>query len=345
MNKISVIIAVYNTEKYVLKCLESLKNQTYKNIEVLIVNDGSTDHSDLIITEFIDQNPQMDINYLIHKTNRGLAAARLTALEAVTGDYIHMLDSDDYIEPNTYQNAIKRIVELNCNICIWGWIEQTDRDEILFEYKDRYHYFPGVLEGREVCRRKMLRWLWICTGNALYSTSVVRKSLPVFFESLNMGEDFYFICKTLLNSERVCCLPEQNFRCVSRAGSMTHEHFSMQSLQPFELFYRLGKAISVASLLTKDQKKELQDILNAEIRRTYIANVHLACKTYSRSSMSDCISAIKKIRYHHIKLDKTYSKKIIRKKYRAEYWLMHFSLPCYCSIYIVAWKLYQRIIK
>lgn len=106
MPKVSVIIPVYNTENYIEKCLESVKDQTLKNIEIIVVNDGSTDNSSSIIKKFINNNKQLNIKYL-EKENGGLSDARNYGIKYATGDYICLLDSDDYLDVNLLKNLEK----------------------------------------------------------------------------------------------------------------------------------------------------------------------------------------------------------------------------------------------
>jgi len=104
MPKISVIVPVYNTEKYLRKCLDSVVNQTYKDLEAIIVNDGSTDNSQKIIDEYISKYPNKV--KCISKQNGGLSGARNCGIEAATGDYIAFVDSDDYIDENLFENLL-----------------------------------------------------------------------------------------------------------------------------------------------------------------------------------------------------------------------------------------------
>ena len=109
MPKISVIIPVYNTEKYIEKCLESLAGQTMQDFEVIIVNDGSTDNSKKVIKDYM-KNSNLDIRYL-EKENGGLASARNYGVEKALGKYISFLDSDDYLDKNLFSNLEKYIDE------------------------------------------------------------------------------------------------------------------------------------------------------------------------------------------------------------------------------------------
>ena len=111
MPKISVIIPVYNTEKYIEKCLDSIYNQKMKDIEIIIVNDGSKDNSDTIIQKWIEKNKaNIQIKYL-KKENGGLSDSRNFAIPYVTGEYISFIDSDDFIDENLYSNLEKYMNE------------------------------------------------------------------------------------------------------------------------------------------------------------------------------------------------------------------------------------------
>lgn len=110
MPKISVIIPVFNTEKYIESCLNSVKNQKMKDFEIIIVNDGSTDNSENIIKQFISNNTSTDIKYF-KKENGGLSSARNYGIAKANGEYIMFLDSDDYIDTNLFSNLEKYIKE------------------------------------------------------------------------------------------------------------------------------------------------------------------------------------------------------------------------------------------
>lgn len=112
MDKVSIIVPVYNVEKYVKRCLESLINQTYQNIEIIIVNDGSTDNSKIICEEYVKKDSRIK---LVNKENQGLGLARNTGLENITGDYVLFVDSDDYIERDLVETTYNLIRDNNCD--------------------------------------------------------------------------------------------------------------------------------------------------------------------------------------------------------------------------------------
>ena len=106
MPTLSVIVPVYNTEKYIEKCINSILNSSFKDLEIIIVNDGSTDNSEEIINKIIKEKKDFNIKYL-KKENGGLSDARNFALSYVTGKFISFIDSDDYIDVNLYKNLEK----------------------------------------------------------------------------------------------------------------------------------------------------------------------------------------------------------------------------------------------
>lgn len=100
MNKISIIIPIYNVEQYLPQCLDSIINQTYKNLEIILINDGSTDNSGKICDNYAKVDNRI---HVFHKKNEGVSSARNLGLEKCTGDFIGFVDPDDFIELNMYE--------------------------------------------------------------------------------------------------------------------------------------------------------------------------------------------------------------------------------------------------
>ena len=116
LNKISIIVPVYNSEKQLDKCLLSIVNQTYENIEIVVINDGSTDNSEEIINKFYQKYPTKIKVY--SWKNHGIGATRNKGLELATGDYIGFVDSDDYIEANMYEELLNEIKKHDADVAI-----------------------------------------------------------------------------------------------------------------------------------------------------------------------------------------------------------------------------------
>lgn len=124
MNKISIIVPVYNVENYIKDCIESIMNQTHKNIEIILVDDGSTDTSGKICDKYKDVDNRIKV---IHKENSGLSEARNFGLEAATGKYIMFCDSDDYYELNACEILLKEMENKNADMVIGNYINTDDK--------------------------------------------------------------------------------------------------------------------------------------------------------------------------------------------------------------------------
>ena len=121
--KISIIVPVYNTEKYLKKCLDSLINQTIKEIEIVIVNDGSKDSSPQIISEYMNQYPEKFV--YITQENSGQAVARNKALKMCTGDYVGFLDSDDFVRTDMFERLYNKAISEKADYVACGYTDIT----------------------------------------------------------------------------------------------------------------------------------------------------------------------------------------------------------------------------
>lgn len=122
--KVSVIVPIYNVEKYLERCLESLLNQSLQEIEIILIDDGSTDNSRLICDKYAKQDNRIIV---VHKQNQGLGMARNTGLELASGEYVVFIDSDDFIEKNAYQEMYDMIKAENAEMLITNYYEYVTR--------------------------------------------------------------------------------------------------------------------------------------------------------------------------------------------------------------------------
>lgn len=204
MKKVSVVIPVYNIEKYIGDCLNSIINQTYKNLEIICIDDCSTDESMKKVNEYAEKDTRIKI--LKQKENRGQGEARnLGIIKSVTGEYVYFIDSDDFIEKNYIEEMVnvieKKNVDLVCNVNI---LKYYGKDNI----KNKF-----IKNKREFVLNKKLDWnedfmdkLPISAWCKLYKTEILKKHEILFAENKLKFEDFYFwyILKTRLKS--VCII-------------------------------------------------------------------------------------------------------------------------------------------
>ena len=119
--KISVIITIYNMEQYLDKCIQSVINQTYKNLEIILINDGSTDKSLNICKKYAISDNRV---VLVNKNNEGLVKARISGIKQAVGDYITFVDADDWLDSNAYERVME--VSNNEDMIIYGLLEDYD---------------------------------------------------------------------------------------------------------------------------------------------------------------------------------------------------------------------------
>ena len=132
MIKVSVVVPVYNTSKYLRRCLDSLVNQTLKNIEIIIVNDKSTDNSKDIIKEY--ENKYQNIKVIHNKINKGIGYNRNLGIEIASGKYIAFVDSDDYIDLNLYEKMYEYSEEKKLNLCVCD-LKKVDEESNVIDYE------------------------------------------------------------------------------------------------------------------------------------------------------------------------------------------------------------------
>ena len=153
---ISIIVPVYNVERYLDKCLDSLRNQTYKNIEIIVIDDGSIDNGGQIADEYAIRDSRIRV---IHKINGGLSSARNAGLDSAKGEYIMLIDSDDYVSQNMCEIMLRKAVDDNCQMVECGMVKVFGNKEV--REANRHEL---LLTGREITLEYM-------KGNPLLQTA------------------------------------------------------------------------------------------------------------------------------------------------------------------------------
>ena len=207
MPKISIIVPVYNVEKYIDKCLKSLVNQTLKDIEIIIVNDGSLDRSEEIIEKYVKDNPTK-IKYY-EKKNGGLSSARNYGLEYATGEYITFLDSDDYVETNMYEEMYNLAKEENADMVECDFIWEWEYGKKIFDTRREY-------ETKEEIMRKPRVVAW----NKIYKRENINK---IRFPEGLIYEDMEFFYKLLPNLNKISYINKYFVHYTQREDSITNK--------------------------------------------------------------------------------------------------------------------------
>lgn len=209
---ISVIVPVYNIMEYLPRCVESIKAQTYSNLEIVLVDDGSTDGTGALCDELAKGDDRIRV---YHKENGGSSSARNLALTKVRGEYIGFVDSDDYISENMYQCLYEGIVKYDVRVA------QIGRDEI----DEQGNLLPNICEppGEDeiINHRDFLKELLMHRGDCSFCTKLFHRSIleEKAFPTGALNEDFHFLIELLPEIGQIVSLPPQTYHVFYRIGS------------------------------------------------------------------------------------------------------------------------------
>ena len=245
MPKVSVIVPFYNVENYIEKCLETLVNQTLKDIEIILVNDGSKDRSIDIVNKFLKQYPEK-IVYL-EKENGGLSDARNFGIPHAKGEYIAFLDSDDYVEKDMYENMYELAKKEDSDMveCDFYW-----------EYPDKLKKDEGIIYHG---KKEMIEKVRVVAWNKLIKKEILEKSDVKFPKGLRY-EDVEFTYKLVPYIEKVSFLKKPCVHYVQREGSISNK----QNERNKEIFDVLDNVISYY------KEKEIYDTYKDELEYVYV---------------------------------------------------------------------------
>ncbi|HCJ14140.1 MAG TPA: glycosyltransferase [Erysipelotrichaceae bacterium] len=227
MKKVSILVPIYNVQDYLSRCLNSLLDQTYKNIEIICINDGSTDQSGLLAKRFAQDNEHV---FYYEYENSGISKTRNRALQLASGDYLMFVDSDDYIDSQMVEKMVYAMESQRCDMVTCSYI---------------IHY-PSFILGRKNCAKGIMTPVQALTSLAEGTgidnypwAKLFKKELfnnISFPESKNSFEDAYTIFKTIQKSERIATLPNRYYHYVQRLGSLT-------SKMDLEKVYAMRKSV------------------------------------------------------------------------------------------------------
>ena len=205
--KVSVIIPVYNVENYLEQCLDSVINQTLKDIEIILVDDGSTDSSLSICNEYAQKDSRITV---LTQQNKGAGAARNMGLERATGEYLSILDSDDYFELNMLEKMYNKAQSTEADIVV---CDVNHFDNALMEIKYIEAINKSVIPKKEVFNYKDFpNYIFNCfqnwTWNKLFKREFIQKN-NIQFQEIQRTNDLYFTCCALVLAARISYLDER----------------------------------------------------------------------------------------------------------------------------------------
>ena len=232
---ISVIVPVYKVEKYLRKCIDSIINQTYKNLEIILVDDGSPDNCGAICDEYTANDSRVKV---IHKENGGLSSARNAGIDIASGDYIAFIDSDDYIDVNMIKTLYKKISDDNSDMAICNFSYVDENGKMIYEKNEYMPIKTEVISGRDILYNKLLEaksWYWVIACNKIYKKSLfdgIRYPIGKLNEDEFIIHEIYFRCK------KISCIETSMYYYVQRSNSIINGEYSVRRLDAIEAYLK-----------------------------------------------------------------------------------------------------------
>ena len=290
--KISVIIPAYNVEKYIEKCLRSVMNQTYKNLEIIVVNDGSTDETLKIIRELANEDNRI---IFINQDNKGVSASRNVALRKASGDFIMFVDSDDWVDEEICELLLIDAMKESAEVVICGYVREYenmplpkacfDADRIIFEgqeVKDKLHRRIFGPIGNELSTPEKLNAITPIWGK-LYKASVLEGLEFIPLDEVGVCEDGYFNIGVLKNVKKVVFVKKYfyHYRKIVSSGSLTqkknYDFFSKEVK-----FYNKLNEIIENEKLPQNYKMAIDNRMVLGLIGDGIAIVNSNCNVYKK---------------------------------------------------------------
>ena len=296
---ISIIIPVYNAEKYIRKSLDSVLGQTYQKLEVILVNDGSTDQSGAICNEYAQKDSRVVV---LHKENGGVSSARNAGLKRAKGNYIGFIDPDDWIDPYMFEELYQLIIDHNADISACGYVIEDINGNIL---KQTAHS-----EVREFNRAATFNNILDPTGfqgyvcNKLFSAELIKKEDIVFNEDIHFGEDLLFCCDNFLKNQKFVYDPSPRYHYIYHDNNTTKATFSPKKLTLLKSLEKIIPFISNLEGVEINQFKNYYIYTNINLlmhsmkekKRTRVLRKQLKRNLY-KCKRSDLIDSSVKITY------------------------------------------------
>jgi len=251
---VSIIIPVFKVEKYLKRCIDSIISQTYKNIEIILVDDGSDDNCPKICDEYKKIDSRIVV---IHKKNGGLSDARNYGIKEAKGEYITFVDSDDTIEQNYVDCLLETLLKNNADISVCGYMVKYDNGKEIPNANGK----QMILNSKETLENMLYqRDFNVASWAKLYKRSLFNK---IEFPVGKIHEDAFTTYKLVMKSKRIACDLKPLYNYMIRSNSILTGDFSEKKLLVIDAYDEMGKAIS----------KKYNDLESAIIRGKVYARI------------------------------------------------------------------------
>lgn len=229
---VTIVLPIYNVEKYLERCLESIVNQTYRDLEIILVDDESPDKCPLICDNWAERDKRIKV---IHKKNEGLGFARNTGIENATGEYIFFLDSDDYVAKDTIEKLYRIAQREKAQIVNYGFCKVgkdgliktkhiPNPKKLVYTGKEVQEEFLPNLIGPDLCTGENAK-LWMSICGSFYSMELIEEAKwRLVSEREIISEDFYSLLCLYKDVKKVAVLPDALYFYCENETSLTHTY-------------------------------------------------------------------------------------------------------------------------
>jgi len=266
---ITVIVPIYNVCEYLERCVNSIINQTYANLEIILVDDGSTDGSEEICEQYLKKDSRIKV---IHKENGGLVSARKAGLEKAGGEYIGFVDADDYIDKSFYEHLLDNLIDTGSDISQMGYIieseEKTEHCRCILETFN-------IEENREdyLCNGLILMGnrnfnVFYNVWTKLYKAELIKKAYAKVPNEQQYGEDLISTCSCLLECKVLSTVSYEEYHYQLRENSLSHIQPIDNIIQVCHLYERMWEIFKHIN-----GKAEIKDALDKFLFRNLIINI------------------------------------------------------------------------
>ena len=315
---ISVIIPIYKTERYLSRCLDSVLAQSYSDLEVLLIDDGSPDHCPELCEEYAAKDKRIRV---IHQKNQGQAVARNHALDVAQGEYIGFVDSDDYIHPKMYETLLDNALNFNANVSVGRVKNVTDS---LFLFEETVND-PVVYKGKEFLKECLMNGGgikgWILCDKLFHRSCFENIRMPAG----RIYEDNAVVYKILYEAEKVVDCDAPLYYYYQNSESTVNQSFKLKHLDWLTV---------LEEMLVFFEEKEERELFD-KINKTYLfslAELHKKTKELLNEPEAEMV-LLEKLRRQY---------RIEKRKYpismKTHPWLYDELYPLYAKIY---WKLHR----
>lgn len=259
---VSIAVSVYNGEKYLARCLDSLIRQKYNQIEIIIVDDGSTDASGIICDEYMKKDSRIRV---IHQKNGGISAARNTGLEAAQGEYLVFCDADDIVTEYYVENLYRSIknADADMSVCGYQYYKEGDIIQKGFPYnQDKIK----IVDTKECLKRAFYQdQMYTTIWGKLFKKNIWKN---LVFPVGRLYEDIPTMYQAIFDSKKVVIIENIDYYYAINEGSITQKPFSMREMDAIDFMDEVGERVN----------KEYPDLIHAYRTRAYLLHAFIMFK-------------------------------------------------------------------